>query len=115
MSSGTVVNGAKLVRMTWMLGTLFEELRGIPLDDPGRQRLHHLLQRSLVEVGSSLPDGLLEELALLVAPASDERPTVEELRTVHAQVLGWLEGLLATASMAVGESPQEDARPLIGT
>jgi hypothetical protein len=101
MTEETIVNGGKLVRMTWMLDALFEELRSIPLDDPGRERLHHLLQRSLVEVGSSLPDGLLEELARLVAPVSDGHPTVGELQTVHAQVVGWLEGLLATASMAV--------------
>jgi hypothetical protein len=101
MTEGVIVNPEKLVRLTWMLGELFEELRGVPLDDPARARLHHLLGRALVELGSSLPDDLLEELATLMVAVDDTDPSTAELRTVQAQLLGWLEGLLATARMAV--------------
>jgi hypothetical protein len=101
MTQGVVVNGAKAVRMLWMLVSLLDELHRDDLDEAARDRMQHLLERTLVELGSALPDDLLDELAVFVVPASGEHPTASELRMFEAQLLGWLEGLLSTAHMAV--------------
>ena len=49
---------------------------------------------TLVEVGSAVPDALLDELGRLVQPADAARATDAELRVLWAQMLGWISGAL---------------------
>jgi hypothetical protein len=85
---------AKVMRVGSMIKQLLDEVRETPLDDPGRQRLRDIYERSITELGAALSDDLREELERLVFPfRSDEVPTDIELRIGQAQLVGWLEGL----------------------
>jgi hypothetical protein len=85
---------AKVMRVGSMIKQLLDEVRETSLDEPGRQRLRDIYDRSISELGSALSDDLREELERLVFPfRSDELPSDVELRIGQAQLVGWLEGL----------------------
>ena len=87
----------KLVRLSWMLVALLDETRVAGLDAHARARLASTVQRALAELGSALPDDLMEELAALVPLPVDRPPTQTDLLIVEGQLVGWLRGLLAPA------------------
>ena len=85
----------KLVRLAWMLVELLGETCATTLDTDARTRLAGAVQRGLAEVGSALPDDLVEELGQLI-PLPRERPPAQgDLLILEAQLVGWLRGLLA--------------------
>lgn len=90
----SVQEPAKVMRVGSMIKQLLEEVRGLELDEPARERLRDIYERSVTELGSALSPDLSEELNRLALPFdSDQPPSDAELRVAKAQLVGWLEGL----------------------
>ncbi len=89
-----VTSPAKVMRIGSMVKTLLDEVRAAPLDEPSRERLAEIYERSIVELSEALSPDLQQELKMLALPFTDgEVPTEGEIRVVQAQLVGWLEGL----------------------
>ncbi len=86
-----------LLRIATTVQGALQEMRDVPLDRAARRRLARSHDRTLDAVGRLLPAELRDELRTLVVPVSDEvhPPSAAELRIAHAQLAGWLEGLLS--------------------
>lgn len=85
---------AKVMRIGSMVRQLLEEVRSTQLDEPSRERLAEIYERSVVEISEALSPDLAEELHVLALPFKDgEVPSEGELRVAKAQLVGWLEGL----------------------
>jgi hypothetical protein len=85
---------AKVMRVGSMIKQLLDEVRSTPLDEPARERLKVIFERSIDELGSALSPDLRDELDRLALPfGTDVTPTDVELRIAQAQLVGWLEGL----------------------
>ena len=90
----TVSEPAKVMRIGSMVKQLLEEVRNTQLDEPSRERLAEIYERSIVELTSAFSPDLQDELRNLALPFRDgEIPTEAELRIAKAQLVGWLEGL----------------------
>lgn len=89
-----VTSPAKVMRIGSMVKALLEEVRSAPLDEPSRERLAEIYERSVVELSEALSPDLQEELRSLALPFTDgEIPSEGEIRVAKAQLVGWLEGL----------------------
>jgi hypothetical protein len=86
---------AKLVRIATMVQRMLNEVRDVDLDKPSRKRLTDIYNRTVEELSDVLPGDLREELSAMVLHAvrAEEPPSQAELRVLHAQLVGWLEGL----------------------
>ncbi len=110
LTPGEVVAPRKVLRLAAMVDAIVEELHAQPLGGASRARIRRMYRDALVEVGSSLSDPLLDELARLqpdLRQCSDD-----ELRIDIALLAGWLRGLrfgLATAEVAYVLEPSDDA------
>ena len=92
--SEAVTEPAKVMRIGSMVRQLLEEVRSTQLDEPSRERLAEIYERSIVEISHALSPDLAEELHMLALPFRDGVvPTDGELRIAKAQLVGWLEGL----------------------
>ena len=90
----SVQEPAKVMRIGSMIKQLLEEVRLLDLDEPARERLRDIYDRSVTELSSALSPDLQDELGRLALPfGSDETPSEAELRVAKAQLVGWLEGL----------------------
>lgn len=90
----TVSEPAKVMRIGSMVKQLLEEVRGSALDEPSRERLAEIYERSVVELTEAFSPDLQDELRNLALPFRDgEVPSESELRIAKAQLVGWLEGL----------------------
>jgi hypothetical protein len=90
----TVTAPAKVMRIGSMVKQLLEEVRAGSLDEPSRERLGEIYERSIVELSEALSPDLQDELRNLALPFRDgEIPSDGELRVAKAQLVGWLEGL----------------------
>jgi hypothetical protein len=90
----SVSEPAKVMRVGSMIKQLLDEVRSTPLDEPARERLKVIFERSVDELGSALSPDLRDELDRLALPfGADSAPTDVELRIAQAQLVGWLEGL----------------------
>lgn len=93
-SGDAVTSPAKVMRIGSMVKALLEEVRAAPLDEPSRERLAEIYERSVVELAEALSPDLQEELRSLALPFTDgEIPSEGEIRVAKAQLVGWLEGL----------------------
>jgi hypothetical protein len=89
-----VTSPAKVMRIGSMVKSLLEEVRAAPLDEPSRERLAEIYERSVVELSEALSADLQEELRTLALPFQDGSvPSEGEIRIAKAQLVGWLEGL----------------------
>lgn len=89
-----VTSPAKVMRIGSMVKALLEEVRSASLDEPSRERLAEIYERSVVELSEALSPDLQEELRSLALPFQDgEIPSEAEIRVAKAQLVGWLEGL----------------------
>jgi len=89
-----VTSPAKVMRIGSMVKMLLEEVRAAPLDEPSRERLAEIYERSVAELSEALSPDLQHELKMLALPFKDgEIPTEGEIRVAKAQLVGWLEGL----------------------
>ncbi|MFN5605251.1 MAG: proteasome activator [Actinomycetes bacterium] len=91
--NGSITEPGKVMRIGSMIKQLLEEARTVALDQPSRERLAEIYERSIVELADALSPDLQQELRLLALPFSEEAPSDAELRIAHAQLVGWLEGL----------------------
>lgn len=90
----SVTSPAKVMRIGSMVKMLLEEVRAAPLDEPSRERLAEIYERSIVELSDALSPELQQELKMLTLPFREgEVPTEGEIRVAKAQLVGWLEGL----------------------
>lgn len=90
----TVTAPAKVMRIGSMVKQLLDEVKGTDLDEASRERLAEIYERSIVELAEALSPDLQQELRMLTLPFKDGvAPTAAEIRVVHAQLVGWLEGL----------------------
>jgi hypothetical protein len=78
-----------------MVQRILHELRDLELDEAGRKRLARTYHRTLEGLGEVLSPELRDELQRLVSQTveGDDPPSKSELQLVHAQLVGWLEGL----------------------
>jgi hypothetical protein len=85
---------AKVMRVGSMIKQLLDEVRSTALDEPSRERLRAIYDKSVDELGSALSPDLRDELERLAFPFADAgTPSEMELRIAQAQLVGWLEGL----------------------
>jgi hypothetical protein len=90
----TITAPAKVMRIGSMVKQLLDEVKGIELDQPSRERLAEIYERSVSELATSLSPDLAEELRMLTLPfGNDAAPSTDEIRIAQAQLVGWLEGL----------------------
>jgi len=90
----SVTSPAKVMRIGSMVKALLEEVRGSELDEPSRERLAEIYERSVTELADALSPDLQQELKMLTLPFKDgEVPSESEIRVAKAQLVGWLEGL----------------------
>lgn len=90
----SVQEPAKVMRVGSMIKQLLEEVRNIDLDEPARERLREIYDRSVTELSAALSEDLVEELQRLTLPFTEEgTPSGAELIVAKAQLVGWLEGL----------------------
>ncbi len=90
----SVTEPAKVMRIGAMVKQLLDEVHAAPLDEPSRERLAEIYERSVTELSMALSPDLQEELHMLTLPfEQDGVPTEGELRIAKAQLVGWLEGL----------------------
>ena len=92
-ATGSITEPGKVMRIGSMIKQLLEEARNVALDQPSRERLAEIYERSIVELAEALSPDLQQELRLLALPFSEDAPSDAELRIAHAQLVGWLEGL----------------------
>jgi hypothetical protein len=84
----------KLIRIASMTRAMLDEVRQSPLDEPGRQRLMRVHERSIDELREVLSKELQAEFNEIFEPLHREGiPSESELRIAQAQLIGWLEGL----------------------
>lgn len=92
--SEIVTEPAKVMRIGSMVKGLLDEVRQSSLDEPSRERLAEIYERSITELASAMSPDLQEELRMLALPFRDDViPSEPELRVAKAQLVGWLEGL----------------------
>ncbi|HEX4813629.1 MAG TPA: proteasome activator [Nonomuraea sp.] len=85
---------AHLIRVGTMVQQLLSEARDLPLDERARERLCGIHGRAIEEIAGSVAPELREELARLRPDVPGDRlPTQAEIRIMHGQLVGWLEGV----------------------
>ena len=89
-----VVAPGKALRLADMIEALVKEIHEAPIDEEARVRFLGLYHATLVEVGSTLSDALLEELARLQTANVSDGASCDELRLALTQVEGWLHGVI---------------------
>ncbi|MBO0692160.1 MAG: DUF2587 domain-containing protein [Acidimicrobiaceae bacterium] len=98
---GHIEEPAKVVRVATMVSALLEELRRSHLDNMSREQIQLIYASALTELSGGLSDDLRSELERM-RPSLPEAPASEaQLRIAHAQLVGWLEGLLNGLQAAV--------------
>lgn len=107
----SVSDPAGLIRIATMMQTLREEVRGLPLDESGRERLTEIHRRAVEAIKETLSDDLREELDGFALPL-EGTPTEGELRVAQAQLVGWLEGLFRGIQTAVFSQQMSAQRQL---
>jgi hypothetical protein len=87
-----------LARVGSMIGQLLEEIHTGNLDAAAHARLHSTLAQALIEVRRAVDEELCRELNRLASPI-DPRVLLSEpeLRIRHAQLVGWIAGVLSAA------------------
>ncbi len=92
--SELVVAPGKALRLADMIEALVNEIHEAPIDEEARTRFLGLYQATLIEVGSTLSDALLDEFARLQTTNVTDCASCDELRLAMTQMEGWLHGLL---------------------
>ncbi|MDP9022432.1 MAG: bacterial proteasome activator family protein [Actinomycetota bacterium] len=112
-----IAHPAKLIRIATMIQRLLVELRDVELDEASRRRVVDIYNRSLEGLRDVLSDDLRDELSHMVIHrlAAEDPPTPSELRVIHAQLVGWLDGLFqgvqaSIASQQLAGAQQQLAR-----
>ena len=99
--SAEAIDGPKVMRLEGAVSAVLDELHHVDVRVWDEPRINQLVARILAEVGSCLPDPLLDELGRLVGPLTDGARSPSTVRVVLAQLEGWLGAVLAEAIAAV--------------
>ena len=92
----------KVMRIATMIKQLLDEVRTQTLDIAGLKRLRTIDTHIIGELLTELTPDLQEELQRLGMPLARHTELSDaELRLAHAQLVGWLQGLLQTAHTAL--------------
>lgn len=94
VSEPDVSDPAKLIRLGTMLQAVLTELRETDTDKAGLRRLVQIHTETLEEVQKILSEDLRDELMEFNKASCCEEPTEAEMRVAHAQLVGWMQGLL---------------------
>ena len=89
-----VSDPAKLIRLGTMLQTVLAELHQSETDAAGLARLAQIHQETLEELQTILSDDLQDELLEFNRCCGSDTPSESEMRVAHAQLVGWIQGLL---------------------
>ncbi len=89
-----VTDPAKLIRLGTMLQAIAVELRDTENDQAGLTRLAQIHTETVEELQTILSEDLRNELAEFNDCCGNENPSESELRVAHAQLVGWIQGLL---------------------
>ena len=94
----------KVMRIATMTNQLLDEVRTHPLDTAGLDRLRTIDTQIIGELLTDLTPDLRQELQRLALPLTRHSELSDaELRLAHAQLVGWLQGLLQTAHTALSD------------
>ena len=94
----------KVMRIATMTKQLLDEVRTHPLDTAGLNRLRTIDTQIIGELLTDLTPDLRQELQRLALPLTRHTELSDtELRLAHAQLVGWLQGLLQTAQTALSD------------
>ncbi len=95
MLDAYITEPGKLVRITTMARALLEEARSTPCDAAGCERLRRIHDRVIAELTGVISSDLHDELLTLAVRFDQDSPTPSEVRVAQAELVGWLEGLMA--------------------
>jgi hypothetical protein len=90
----------RILRLGAMIESLLVEIRHVPLDPAARELLSDIYHRSVGMLSGALPPDLDQELDDLLPSLGTQVPSQAELRIAHAQLHGWLAGLLQGLQVA---------------
>jgi hypothetical protein len=90
----------RVLRLDAMVESLLVEVRQMDLDPAACELLTDIYGRELRVLRGALPSDLVEELDDLLPSLQSGNATLVELRMVHAQLHGWLAGLLQGLQLA---------------
>ena len=90
----TVVDPAKFLRVVATTWSVLHALEPHDVDAAAARRLDDLRRELLDDLEAALAPEVAAELRRLVASRTDVSPTLGELRVLHAQLGGWLSGVL---------------------
>ena len=94
----------KVMRIATMTKQLLDEVRTHPLDTACLNRLRTIDTQIIGELLTDLTPELRQELQRLAPPLTRHSELSHaELRLAHAQLVGWLQGLLQTAQTALSD------------
>lgn len=113
LAESTVSEPMRLVRVGSMLEAMRSELREMDPDEVGRERLVDVYRSAREKLAETLSGPLAEELDTMI-PALEDEPSTGELRVAHAQLLGWLQGLLQGIQTAIAYQQQTSMQELAG-
>ena len=92
------------MRIATMTKQLLDEVHTQPLDTASLDRLRTIDTQIIGELLTDLTPDLREELHRLALPLTRHTELSDaELRLAHAQLVGWLQGLLQTAQTALSD------------
>ena len=92
------------MRIATMTKQLLDEVRTHPLDTASLDRLRTIDTQIIGELLTDLTPDLRQELQRLALPLTRHTELSDaELRLAHAQLVGWLQGLLQTAQTALSD------------
>jgi hypothetical protein len=102
----------KVMRIATMTKQLLDEVHAQPLDTASRDRLRTIDTQIIDELLTDLTPDLREELQRLALPLTRHTElSGAELRLAHAQLVGWLQGLLQAAHTALSDPHTVAASP----
>jgi hypothetical protein len=91
----------RIIRVATMAKQLLDEIRAQPLDAVSLERLRTIDTHIIGELLTALSPDLAQELHRLILPLTRSTELTDaELRLAHAQLVGWLQGLLRTSQTA---------------
>jgi hypothetical protein len=94
VAGGELVAPAKAMRLLGALSDGLDELHRVNLDDAARSRVIATHRAALIEVASTVSDGLMDEMVALRFEPLDGKATIDEIKVAEAQLVGWVNGLI---------------------
>ncbi len=88
-----------------MARAMLEEARSAPCDSAGCERLKWIHRQVILELADVISLDLYEELLTLSVRFDEVAPTPSEVRVAQAELVGWLEGLMAGAVVGHAITP----------